>query len=152
VSANLAAPAVRAARIVSWLRFFAMFILAGFALAACYHTAMRHFLNRGFPWNTYLFDPSDRFNDWHNPVRDARSMDPYYKYRTANYFPFAYMAFLSAAHLSWLASTLLYLSLSVSLLTVAVGVFWKLHIVRVIDKGAIGAGFMHWHSWPSLSR
>ena len=119
--------------VLMWLRFFALFVGAGFLSAVIFHTLYPRLLQVGFPWDTYLFDPADRFNDWHNSVREARSMDPYYKYYTA-YLPFSYIAFLSAARLSALNSTLLYLSVSIFLLAIAACCFWKVQLANMLKN------------------
>jgi hypothetical protein len=65
-------------------------LVAGMALALCYHGTMS-LLGAGYPYDTFLFRPEDRFNDFWNPMRLAH--DPYIKpIEIGNYFPLNYVA------------------------------------------------------------
>lgn len=99
----------------------AVFVLAGFAVAVAYHSIMAY-LGFRFPWDTFLFTPDDRFNDWHNSVLAAKTLNPY----TANgpalstYLPLSYLLFQIGAPLSRTGSLLVYLGISIGLLVVAI--------------------------------
>jgi len=76
------------------IRFIAIFVLFFLGAAVVYHGIL-DFLGFNYPWNTFLFDPSDRFNDWVNSVNQAHSSNPYYAQgpALATYFPFSYVMF-----------------------------------------------------------
>ena len=47
----------------------ATIIVVGFVMAAFYHYFMGTYLGLGYPFNTFLFAPGDRFNDFYNNYR-----------------------------------------------------------------------------------
>jgi hypothetical protein len=68
-------------------------VLVGFVVAVVFHYIMGMYQGVGFPYNTFLFDPTDRFNDLFNSFHIAGNFDPYVQkvgYDPAVYFPFAY--------------------------------------------------------------
>ena len=116
--------------IASRIRFYSIFILIGLLVAILFHYSMSKFLGLNYPWNTFLFDPSDRFNDWYNSVFSAATMDPYFKNGVAisAYFPFAYVLLQLGSLFSKTGSLLAYLSVSVGLLALGIGVFWHIQL------------------------
>src|SRR5581483_10764527 len=70
------------------IRLVSMIILVGFVVAVLFHGL---FLKRGYPWDTFLFDPHDRFMDFYGSYDVARHLDPYFSHGIANYFPLAYL-------------------------------------------------------------
>jgi hypothetical protein len=75
-----------------------------------------------WPWNTFLFLPGDRFNDWHNSVAQAASLNPYYHTdrALAAYFPVAYVLFKVGVSHSAAISISIYFIISISLLILTV--------------------------------
>ena len=111
----------------SYVAIFAAVVVAGVVVAVAFHAALGH-AGYGYPWNTFLFTPADRYNDWHNSVVAASTFDPYYQARPgvlSVYFPFAYLAFLVGSGLSWAASSAVYLVISIGLLVAAVAFSWS---------------------------
>ena len=73
-------------------RNFLFFMLLGLGIAVIFHTTL-HLLKLPYPWNTFLFNPGDRFNDWHNSIRQVTAPNPYHAPgpALATYFPFTYV-------------------------------------------------------------
>lgn len=72
------------------IQIIRVIVVVGFVFSILVCLAMRELLHRGYPYNTFLFDPKDRFNDFFNlqKVRFA----PYNKLILAgNYFPLFYV-------------------------------------------------------------
>lgn len=110
----------------SYVTYFFAIIVSCLALASIYHALLSH-AGYGFPWDTFLFTPEDRYNDWHNSVAAASTLDPYFAPRKALsvYFPFAYVVFFLGSGYLWAASAALYLAVSIGLLAGAVGYAWR---------------------------
>ena len=108
------------------IQYFFTFVSRGLLLALIFHIGM-YLIGYPFPWTTFLFMPSDRFNDWHNSVAVAATFDPYFTAGNAvsAYFPFAYQVFLIGSGFSRGASTAIYLFVSIGLLVIAVGLSVK---------------------------
>lgn len=100
--------------------FFSGFVLIGLGAAVLFHATMAA-LGSAFPWTTFLFRPEDRFNDWHNSVAAAATLDPYYAVTRAvsAYFPFAYDVLRIGVGWTRNVSTSIYLSISLALLSLA---------------------------------
>ena len=79
------------------LQILTLIIVVGFTCSVIFHN-LNEGLGRGYPYNTFLFTPQDRFNDFFNPLRGSADLDPYNPARIdyiGGYFPFGYMvAFL----------------------------------------------------------
>ncbi len=75
-----------------------VFILAAFFLAAAYHAIQSTFFSRGYPWDTFLFIPTDRFADFYVLVKVCRDFDPYFGHGSAQ-FPFTNLLFCGFARL-----------------------------------------------------
>jgi len=67
-------------------------VLAGFILSVVYHTVMAKVFGYDYyPYNTFLFWPEDRFNDFFNHFYTAKHLNPYYPPNLFTvYFPFTY--------------------------------------------------------------
>lgn len=61
------------------IELFKIYILFGFIAAIVYHYILAYYLNKGFPRNTFLFNPDDRFADFTNVYIKNSSL----------YFPFS---------------------------------------------------------------
>ncbi len=70
-------------------------ILIGFILAVFYHYFLGAYLNKPYPYNTFLFGANDRFNDFFNMLNITKDLNPYFcKYFfTSNYYPFTNIIF-----------------------------------------------------------
>ena len=65
-------------------------VVVGFVFSILVCLAMRELFHRGYPYNTFLFDPKDRFNDFFNLQRIRYA--PYEKLiLVGNYFPLFYV-------------------------------------------------------------
>jgi uncharacterized membrane protein SirB2 len=67
-------------------------VVSGFVAAVAFHYFMGHYRNLGYPYNTFLFMPSDAGMDYYNILDATRGMDPYGS-RLAVYFPLTYIPF-----------------------------------------------------------
>jgi hypothetical protein len=110
----------------SYVEIFASVVIGALVIACIFHAVVA-LSGYGFPWDTFLFNPADRYNDWLNSVAAAATLDPYYAPRKAvsAYFPFAYVVFLIGAGLSWAASSAVFLAVSCGLLAGAVAFAWS---------------------------
>jgi hypothetical protein len=97
------------------------FILTSFFIAVAFHKGLS-FFGYSYPWNTFLFHPGDRFNDFFNSVKQANSLTPYFFKgpALATYFPFAYSVFLIGDASSKLFSSLIFLIVSIFLLFLSI--------------------------------
>jgi Glycosyltransferase family 87 len=119
---------------MSYVAILASVVVAGLLVAVIFHSVLG-LLGYAFPWNTFLFMPEDRFNDWYNSVSAAVNADPYFERRTTSaYFPFAYVLLLIGARASSNASVVVYLIVSLALLVGAIAC--TLHRARA--AGLIG--------------
>lgn len=61
-------------------------------VSVVFHSILSILFKLSYPWNTFLFEPSDRFNDWNNTLYVASTNDPYFSQGKAvsAYFPFTY--------------------------------------------------------------
>lgn len=67
-------------------------IMVGFVIGVVIYYVLGQYLNLPFPFNTFLFYPSDAFNDFMAPIKAARSFAPYATPNLMiNYFPLAYI-------------------------------------------------------------
>lgn len=92
-------------------------MLVGFFLAVGYHATLGS-IGMDWPWNTFLFLPGDRFNDWHNSVAQTASGHPYYSSgpALATYFPVTYVLLRVGVGYSAVTSICIYFSISIPLL------------------------------------
>lgn len=95
-----------------WNRYRRLFIFISAFLVfnIFYHYfVLGYVFNLSWPYNSFLFDGNDRFNDWFNPVAAVSTGEPYHRYRAApSYFPFAYLIMLPATLVSKQASLAYY--------------------------------------------
>jgi hypothetical protein len=52
-------------------------VLVGFMCSVLIHYIFGAYLNAGYPLNTFLFIPTDRFMDFFNPLKGSMDRDPY---------------------------------------------------------------------------
>lgn len=90
--------------------FILKFIFVCLAISIIWHSFMSLF-GFGYPWTTFLFDPTDRFNDFWNSVYSSRNLRPYQEESPAipAYFPFAYVFFYLFSFFSKGCSSLVFL-------------------------------------------
>jgi hypothetical protein len=102
-------------------RLFAGFVVVGLLVAVAFHLVMGQ-LGFSYPWTTFLFSSADRFNDWHNSLAAAATLDPYFATTKAisAYFPFAYLLMRIATGCPRMIATSIYLAVSSGLLVLAV--------------------------------
>lgn len=82
--------------------------LAGFAASVVYHFTQAHFFGLNFyPYNTFLFNPNDRFNDFFNIYRATATLKPY-DFPVSVYFPFTFMMMYPFSVLSPIAAFCLF--------------------------------------------
>lgn len=60
-------------------------IIVGFATATAYHGLQGIKPGSTYPQTTFLFDPSARFSDFVDVVRDGHTLNPYLEYSSAQY-------------------------------------------------------------------
>jgi len=70
-------------------------VLVGFALAVFFHYINGSYLGLTYPHDTFLFKPSDRFNDFFHMINICKNLNPYFEpyLFQSNYFPFANLIF-----------------------------------------------------------
>lgn len=92
-------------------------VILGFGLSVIYHYILGAYLGYGFPYNTFLFNPADKFADFTNIVRMAKNLNPYYSGSWPLYFPFgfisAFLLSLIPVKISLVAFFLLFISIFV---------------------------------------
>lgn len=82
--------------------------LVGFAASVIYHFTRAHFFGLDFyPYNTFLFNPNDRFNDFFNIYRATATLKPY-DFPVSVYFPFTFMTMYPFSVLSPIAAFCLF--------------------------------------------
>lgn len=71
--------------------YFASIIFISFLITSVKHFILTNFLNAEYPLSTFLFDPSDRFNDFFNMLKVCSSNNPYGigQISGSSYFPVA---------------------------------------------------------------
>jgi len=86
------APVAPAAPDEGIITLVTLIIAAGFIVACIYHYLQGTFFGYGYPFNTFLFDPRDQFNDFFHTYRIAEDHNPYFtSYRFQGvYYPFTY--------------------------------------------------------------
>lgn len=104
------------------IQLFFNVMLVGFSLACVYH-AILGLIGLDWPWNTFLFSPGDRFNDWHNSVAQAASINPYDSSgpALAAYFPVTYVLLKVGVGYSAVTSIYIYFSISIALFILTAG-------------------------------
>ena len=102
------------------IQLFFCFMLLGLLLAFLYHAAL-DWMGYSWPWNTFLFNPSDRFNDWYSTVAQAASANPYYSsnHALATYFPVTYVLLKFSVGYSPVVSIFIYFGITIILLFLA---------------------------------
>ncbi len=73
-----------------------LILLSGFLLGVAFHYLQGVYRELGYPHNTFLFRPEDRFNDFFNLLKICRNLNPYHEPNTifpSNYPPFANLFF-----------------------------------------------------------
>lgn len=98
-------------------RNFLLFMLLGIGIAVIFHSIL-HLLKLPYPWNTFLFNPGDRFNDWHNSIRQVMAPNPYQAPgpALATYFPFTYVLLEIGNFQDRYLSLLVYFNVTLSLI------------------------------------
>lgn len=101
-------------------KYFFLIMAIGTSLATVFHLTLGYF-NLSYPWTTFLFNPGDRFNDWHNSIVHAAYFNPYEapEPAIATYFPFAYVLFKLGIFETRVHSLLVYFSISFGLIFMA---------------------------------
>lgn len=73
-----------------------LIILLGFCVSVFYHYALGVYDGKGYPYNTFLFVPSDRFSDFSRVVQANQNLNPYFgphhmfQYPFLNFMGFAF--------------------------------------------------------------
>lgn len=75
------------------IKHIGLFVVIGFAFSVFYHYWKGVYLGKGYPKNTFLFKPEDRWNDFFNVYRHSVGLSPYLTEDAVprNYFPFSYV-------------------------------------------------------------
>jgi hypothetical protein len=112
------------------LKVLALIIVTGFVYAVTFHVFLGNYFHLGYPFNTFLFMPNDRFMDFFNPLRGSFDRDPYNPERIhfiGGYLPFGYfVTFLFSLIKPWFISFALFIS---SFL-----VYLNYYIIKVLYK------------------
>lgn len=83
------------------INIFNIAIASGLFLAILWHLCLL-LLGFEYPFNTFLFDPADRFNDLFNSITSSKNLNPYAEPSPAvpAYFPFSYIIFYTLSFLT----------------------------------------------------
>jgi hypothetical protein len=75
------------------LTVIALISLVGFLLAVAVYYVRAFYLVHPYPFNTFLFNPADKFSDFYNVYKILQHLNPYLETggQFANYFPFTYI-------------------------------------------------------------
>jgi hypothetical protein len=108
------------------IRALFLLVMVGVFLAIFYH-GLLSYIGYGFPRNTFLFSPGDRFNDWHNSVIATQSLNPYFSNSPAvsTYFPFSYWLLSFFTSNGRDVNTFFYIIISIGLLTASTFYAWR---------------------------
>jgi len=60
-------------------------ILVGFALAVGFHYYYSFYLNRPYPYTTFLFPPEPHFEDYYSLLRNSHTLNPYWEFNHSQY-------------------------------------------------------------------
>lgn len=66
-------------------------VTVGFVVSLFYHYVMGSLLHKGYPYNTFLFNPNDRFMDFFNNVKMSEHLLPYQSGLWAVHFPLSFI-------------------------------------------------------------
>ena len=58
-------------------KMLAFLVMIGFVLAVIKHYVLSAYFHLSYPYNTFLFNPDDRFNDFFNMLRACKDNNPY---------------------------------------------------------------------------
>ena len=86
------------AKIKSRLPFVLGALAGSFAAACIYHYFQGSLFGKGYPYNTFLYPPHNRFSDYFDVVRASINPDPYAVQLTV-YFPITYLLFKAYAYI-----------------------------------------------------
>lgn len=108
------------------INIFFCITLIGLLVASIFHIYM-YFIGMNYPWITFLFDPNDRFNDWHNAITSSAENNPYYTNSKAvpAYFPVIYKLMYYISGNGRQVLTAIYLAISLILIWISVVVASK---------------------------
>ena len=66
-------------------------VIIGFAICSFHHYILAYYVGlNAYPYNTFLFRPEDKFNDFYNIYNAAAGLDPY-AFKVSVYFPFTFV-------------------------------------------------------------
>lgn len=93
------------------INFIANILLFGFIVSACYYYVQGVYLGQGYPNNTFLFIPSDRFMDFVHTYNLTVNLNPYFgNYLfNSNYFPLLHIMFYPFTLMSLHSAFLIYI-------------------------------------------
>lgn len=79
------------------IKLVCLIVLTGFIVAFLYHSYLGLVMHLPYPYNTFLFLPSDRFNDFFNGFYQSKHFNPYfepgYYWPLRAMFPFLYLIY-----------------------------------------------------------
>jgi hypothetical protein len=70
------------------IKYFLVILILGFGLAVFYHYILNRYYGLGYPLNTFLFLPSDHFNDFYNVVIKGTGETVYFPLARLVIYPF----------------------------------------------------------------
>lgn len=99
----------------------ATIVLIGFLAAVASRYVLAYYDNFAYPYNTFLFIPSDHFMDFFNPYRFNQALIPYSSGFGIAYFPFTHVIFyllglVFKEKVAYVVSMVLFLGLFVTLI------------------------------------
>jgi hypothetical protein len=84
------------------VNFISILMLLGFVIAVFYYYMQGVYLGKDYPYNTCLFIPIDRFNDFFHTYNLTANLNPYFEIYifNSNYYPFLHILFYPFTFLS----------------------------------------------------
>lgn len=110
-------------------------ISVGFIVACLYHYSQGAFFGQAYPYNTFLYNPVNRYSDYFDVIKASVVPDPYTVLLTV-YFPFTYVFFKFIGCI-FQPFTGLYLIFSLSSLTLLIWVFSTLKLLKLANQRRI---------------
>jgi len=65
-----------------------LIVLTGFCVSVFYHYVLGAYNEQGYPYNTFLFAPVDRFSDFYRVLRSNQDLNPYFGTQRMLQYPF----------------------------------------------------------------
>lgn len=115
---------IHSALVLKKINYLFKFVIFFLLISCAYHLFFNYFNFPNIP-QSFLFDSSDRFNDWHNSITSSRASNPYFSDSPAlaTYFPFSYLLFSIGIPFGRSINTIIYIGITFLLLFFSIYIF-----------------------------